>query len=77
MLADPEHFYRSYTTHELDRVMTTRHKAPRTCAPGRRDRDQPDRHAGIALQPHGPLRSRDHGAGKGLDGMMLGLVACS
>ncbi|WP_255218810.1 ASCH domain-containing protein [Actinomadura formosensis] len=24
MLADPKHFYRSYTTHELDRVMTAR-----------------------------------------------------
>ncbi|GGQ20014.1 hypothetical protein GCM10010140_58030 [Streptosporangium pseudovulgare] len=27
--------------------------------------------------PHGPLRSRDHVAGKELDGMMSGLVACS
>jgi hypothetical protein len=27
--------------------------------------------------PHGPVWSRDHVAGKGLDGMMLGLVACS
>ncbi|ACZ87524.1 IS5 family transposase [Streptosporangium roseum] len=36
-----------------------------------------DRHAGFALQPHGPVWSRDHVAGKGLDGMMIGLVACS
>jgi hypothetical protein len=28
-------------------------------------------------QPYGPVWSRDHVAGKGLDGMMLGLVACS
>ncbi|WP_446219309.1 hypothetical protein [Micromonospora sp. IBHARD004] len=42
-----------------------------------RDRDQPGRHAGFALQPHGPVWSRDHVAGKGLDGMMLGLVASS
>jgi hypothetical protein len=42
-----------------------------------RDRDQPGRHAGFALQPHGPVWSRDRVAGKGLDGMMLGLVACS
>ena len=28
MLADPKHFYRSYTTQELDRVMTSRHGTP-------------------------------------------------
>jgi hypothetical protein len=35
------------------------------------------RHAGFALQPHGPVGSRDHMAGTALDGVMLGLVACS
>lgn len=29
-----------------------------------RDRDQPGRHAGFARQPHGPVWSRDHVAGK-------------
>ncbi len=38
-----------------------------------RGRNQPGRHAGFAVQPHGPVWSPDHVAGKGLDGRMLGL----
>ncbi|WP_433351979.1 hypothetical protein ACQP25_03180 [Microtetraspora malaysiensis] len=35
MPTDPKHCYRSYTTQELDRIMTARHTAVRACAPAR------------------------------------------
>ncbi|GAA2701839.1 hypothetical protein [Nonomuraea recticatena] len=35
MLADTKHFYRSYTTAELDRSRPRARAAPRACAPAR------------------------------------------